>query len=105
MQIFCHCVNRYNYYKFIGIIELSERLALNFFNSPFSTDNGATAKNIPPLDELDDGETVSNCQALHFSSYDYRYTDVSTIYDITLKIASFSSSILVASAIEYQNTA
>ena len=105
MQIFCYCVNRYNYYKLIGIRELSERLALDLFNSPLSTDNGTTAKNTPPLDELDDGEKVSTCQAINFSIYAYRYTEVSTIYDITLKIVSFSSSTLVASAIEYQNTA
>ena len=105
MKIFSYGVNRYSHYKLIGITELSERLALDFFNSPFSTDTGTIAKKIPPLDELYDGETVSNCQALHFYSYDYRYTEVSTIYGITLNIASFSSSTLVASTIRSQNTA
>ena len=105
MKIFSYVVNRYNHYKLIGIIELSERLALDFFHSPFSTDTGTKAKNITPLDELDDGETVYTCQALNFSSYAYRYTEASTIYDITLNIASFSSYTLVASTIGSQNNA
>ena len=60
-------------------------------------------KNIPPLDELDDVETVSTCQAIHFPGDDYRYTDVSTISDITINIASLPSSTLVDSKIGSQN--
>ena len=87
MGIFCYGVKRYNYYKWIGIRELSEQISLDFFNSPFSTNTENEAKNISPLDELDDGQTVSNCQELHFSSDDYRYTEFSTISDINLNIA------------------
>ena len=87
MEIFCYGVKRYNYYKWIGIIELLEKLSLDFFNSPFSTNTGTTTKNTSPLDELDYGQTVSTCQELHFISDDYRYTEFSTISDINLNIA------------------
>ena len=87
MKIFSCGVKRYNYYKWIGIRELSEQISLDFFNSPFSTNTENAAKIISPLDELDDGQTVSTCQGLHFSSDDYRYTEFNNIYDITLNIA------------------
>ena len=63
-----HCgVKRDHYDKLIGIRELSERIAQDCFNNHFSPDSGTPAKNIPPLDEVDDGDTVSTCHALHFS--------------------------------------
>ena len=102
-KILRYGAKRYNYYKLIGIRELLGLLALDLFNSNFSTDTGTTKKNIPPLDELDDGEIVSTCQALHISSYDSRYTEVSTIYYITLNIASLSASTLVACTIGSKN--
>ena len=49
-KLFRYGVKRDHYGKLVGIREFSERLALNCFNNPFSTDTGTTAKNIPPLD-------------------------------------------------------
>ena len=67
-KLFCYGVKRYHYEKLIGVRELSERLAQYCLNNPFSPDRGTPAKNIPPLDEVDDGDTVSTCRALHFFS-------------------------------------
>ena len=39
-EIFCYGVNRYHYNKYIGIIEISEKLALDLFNNIFTTDTG-----------------------------------------------------------------
>ena len=39
-KIFCYGVNRYHYNKYIGIIEISEKLALDLFNNTFTTDTG-----------------------------------------------------------------
>ena len=60
--------------NFIVIRELLEQLALDCFNNPFSADSGTPAKNIPLLDEVDGGETVSTLRAIHFYSYAYHYT-------------------------------
>ena len=59
-------VKRDHYEKLIGIREFSERIAHDLFNNPFSTDRGTPAKKIPPLDEFDDGYTVSTFRSLHF---------------------------------------
>ena len=74
--------------KIIGIREFSERLAQDFFNNKFSPDIGTPAKNIPPIDEVYDGDTVSTCRALQFSSCISLSTAVSTISDMTLNSAS-----------------
>ena len=71
----------------------------------FSADTGTTAKNTPPLDEVYDGDTVSTCRDLRFSSADSSYTEISTILDITFNSASSSASTLVASTIGSQHTA
>ena len=57
---------RYHYDKLIGIREFAERIALNLFNNPFSTDTGTPVKNIPPLDEVYERKKVSTFHALYF---------------------------------------
>ena len=95
-KLFRYGVKRDHYEKLIGIKEFSERIAHDLFNNPFSTDRGTPAKKTPPLDEVDDGDTVSTCRAIHFSSCISLSTAVSTIYDMTLNSASSIS-------IGYQN--
>ena len=46
-------IKREHYDKFIGIREFSERLAMDCFSNPFTTDTGTLIKNIPSLDEID----------------------------------------------------
>ena len=87
-NVFCYGVKRYNYERLIGIRELSEWLYQYCFNNIFSRDRGTPAKNIPPLDEVDDGDTVSTCRVLHFSSCISPSAAVSTISDMTLNSAS-----------------
>ena len=82
-----------------------ERLALDLFNNPISTDTGTLAKNTPPLDEVVKGETVPTFRALHFSSSISPSVASRTISDITLNIASSISYTLVTSTIGSQNTA
>ena len=59
-KLFRYGVNREHYEKLIGISEFLEQLAQDFFNNTFSPDRGTSEKNIPTLDEVDDGDTVSN---------------------------------------------
>ena len=73
-KLFFYGVKRYHYEKSIGIRELSERIFLDFFNGPFSTDTEILVNNMHPLDEVYAGETVPTFQAINFSSYDYRST-------------------------------
>ena len=65
-KLFRYGVKIEHHEKLIGIRELSERLAQYCFNNKFSYDRGTPAKNIPPLDEVDGGGTVSTCRALDF---------------------------------------
>ena len=58
-KLFCYGVKRDHYKKLIGIREFSEQLAQDCFNNNFSPDRGTPAKNIPPLDEVDNGDKVS----------------------------------------------
>ena len=51
-------------------------------------------KNIPLLDEVDGGDTVSTICALYFSSSNYCFTQGRAIYDLNLNSASFPVSIL-----------
>ena len=95
---FCYGVNSDHYKKLIGIRELLERLHLYFLNNPSSTDTGTQKNIIPPLDEVNEVETVSTCRANHLSSYIYSSTEASTIYNTTINIAS-----LVTSTIACQN--
>ena len=67
-KLFRYGVKRDHYDKLIGIREFSERLSQDCFNNPFSTDRGTLANNIPPLNEVDDGDAVSTFRELHFSS-------------------------------------
>ena len=57
-KLFRYGVKRDHHENLIGIREFLERLAQDSFKNPFSPDSGTTAKNIPPLDEVDDGDTV-----------------------------------------------
>ena len=103
-KLFCCGFNRYHYDILIGIRELLERLSLDCIKNNFTTDAGNLAKNIPQIYEVDDGETVSNFCALHFSSSDSHSTEEITIYGLTLNSASFSASTLVDSTIGSQCT-
>ena len=67
-KLFCCGVKREHSEKLIGIRELLERLALDFLNNHFSTNTETPANNISPPDEVNEGETVSTCRSLHFSS-------------------------------------
>ena len=60
--------------------------------------------NIPILDEVDDGETVSTFHVLHYSSSGSRSTEVSTILDLNLNSALLSASTLVACNIGSRHT-
>ena len=87
-KLFCCGVKIDHYEKLISIREFSERLAQDFFNNNFSPDRGTPAKNIPPLDEVDDGDTVSTCRELQFYSCISPSAAVSTISDMTLNSVS-----------------
>ena len=87
-KLFRYGVKRDHYDKLIGIREFLERLAQDCFNNKFSSDTGTPEKNIPPLYEVDDGDTVSTCRALQFSSCISPSAAVSTISDMTLNSAS-----------------
>ena len=67
-KLFWYGVKRDHYDKFVGIRELSEGLAQDCFNNNFSPDRWTPAKNIPPLDDFSDVDTVSTCCALQCSS-------------------------------------
>ena len=90
--------------KLIGIKEFLEQLSLDCFNYPFSTDTGTPEKNIPPLGEVDDGETVFTCRVIIFSSSASSSIEVRTISDITINSASYPASTFVISTIGYQHT-
>ena len=53
-----------------------------------TSDRGTPEKNIPPLDEVNYGDTFSICRALKFSSCISPSASVSTISDMTQKSAS-----------------
>ena len=97
-KLFCCSVKRYYYEELVFIRELLECLALDFFKNKFSTDTGNLANNIPPLDEVNDGETVSTFYEIHFSCCISPSASSSAIYDITLNSDSSMS-------IGYQHTA
>ena len=87
-KLFRYGVKRDNYDKLIGIREFLERLAQYCFNNKFSTDRGNLSNNIPPLDEVDAGDTVSTCRALQFSSFISPSAAVSSISYMTLNTVS-----------------
>ena len=59
-KIFCYGVQSDHYDKLIGIRDFLELIALDCFINTFPTYTGTPAKNIPPLDEVDELETVPN---------------------------------------------
>ena len=65
-----------------------ERLAQGFFKNKFSPDRGNPANKISTLDEVDDGDKVSTCHALNFSSCISPSEAASTISYMTLNSAS-----------------
>ena len=87
-KLFRYGVNRDHYEKLIGIRELSEQLLQYCFNNTFSPDSGTPENNSSPLDELDDGDTVSTCCALHFTSCISPSAAASNISNITQYSAS-----------------
>ena len=87
-ELFHYGVKRDHYDKLIGIREFLEQLAQYCFNNNFSPDRGTPENNTPPLDEADDGETVSTCRALNFSSFISPSASVRTISGTTLNSAS-----------------
>ena len=87
-KLFRYGVKRDHYDKLIGIRELSERITQYCFNNNFSPNRGNLEKNIPTLDEVNDGDTFSTCRALHFSSCISPSAAVSTISNMTLNSAS-----------------
>ena len=86
-KLFRYGVKRYHFENLIGIREFLEKLSLDCFNNPFLTDTWTPEKNIPPLDEVDEGDTVSTWISLNFSISVYLSTEFSTISDITLNSA------------------
>ena len=89
----------------IGIRTLLEQIALDCFNNPFLTDAGTPENNIPPLDELDEGETVYIFCSLYFFSSSSTYVAARTMYDITLNSSLSISYTSVTSTIGSQYTA
>ena len=71
----------------------------------FINDTGTPEKNIPPLGDVNEGETVSTCVALSFSSSVSTSTEVSTISAITLNSAFPLAYTSVISTIGSQHTA
>ena len=82
-KLFCYGVKRDHYDKLIGIREFSERFAQDCFNNNFSSDIGTQANNIPPLNEVDDEDTVSTFCSLQFSTSISPSAAVRTISDLT----------------------
>ena len=103
-KLFRYGVKRYHYEKLIGIREFSEQLALDFFKNNFSTDTGTPAKNITPLDEVDEGEKFSTFRSLHFYIYAYPSKSVRTISYIALNSDSSLACTSVTYTIEYHHT-
>ena len=87
-ELFRCGVKRDHYDKLIGIKEFFEQLYQDCFDNPMLPDRGTPTKKIPPLDEVDDRDTVSTFRALHFSSCISPSAAVSTISDMTLNSAS-----------------
>ena len=83
-KLFRYGVKRYNHYKFIGIREFSEWIAVDWFNNAFTTDTGTPEKNITYLEGIDNKGTVSTWRSLNYSSSSPRNSEISTISDITI---------------------
>ena len=86
-KLFRYGVKRDHYNKFIGNREFLELITVDCFNNNFTTDAETPAKNIPLLDDIDNGGTVYTCRRLNYSSSSPRYSEISTISDITIATA------------------
>ena len=78
-KLFHYGIKRDDYEKLIGIREFSERLSLDCFKNIFQIILGPQKKNMPPLDKVNERETVSTFRAPHLSSSISSSTDVNTI--------------------------
>ena len=87
-KLFRYGVKRDHYDKMIVIREFSERLAQDCLNNNFSSDRRTPENNMPPLDEVDDEDTVYTCHSLQFSISVSFSAAVSTISDLTQNSAS-----------------
>ena len=64
----------------LSVLDNSQNNLLYIDSKYFSAYIGTPAKNIPPLDEFNEIDAVSNCRLLHFSSYISPSAAVSTIF-------------------------
>ena len=87
-KLFRYGVKRDHYDKFIGIMEFSERLAMDCFSNPFTTDTWTPEKNLPSLDDIDNKGTVYTCQRLKYPSSSPQNSDIRTISEITIATAT-----------------
>ena len=94
-KLFSYLIQIYHYGKSIGIRKLSEWLALDCFNNTFKTGTRTLEKNLPLIDEIDDGESVSTLNSLCFSIYASCSTQVRNIHDPTFNTDSLSAYTLV----------
>ena len=107
MDFFFHDgVREYHNEKLVGIREFLEQFVLDCFNENFSTDTRTPENNLPPpLDEVDEIESVSTHCALHFSSSASPSTYISTISNIKINCASLFAYNLMTYTIRSQNIA
>ena len=104
-KIFRYGINRDYCEKSIGIREFWNNLLFIASKILFQLILGSLTNNMPTLDEVDEGEIVCTCRVLQFSISSYPFTEVSTIYDITINRASSLDYTLVTSTIGSQHTA
>ena len=103
LKLFLYGVKRYHYEQFIGIRKLSEQLARDFLSNPFLTDTWILEKNIPTLDQVNEGEKVSTYCAIHISRSTSTSTEVRTINDIFINSTLLFAYTLVTSTIGYHH--
>ena len=60
-KLFWYEVKRDHYEKSIDIRPFLEQITFDCFNNNFSNDTGTPENNIPSLDEVYEGDTVSTC--------------------------------------------
>ena len=87
-KLFRYEVKRYHFDKLIGIREFSERPDQYCFNNNFSSNIGTPENDIPPLDEVNDEDTVSTFRSLQFSTSISPSAAVRTISNLTHNSAS-----------------
>ena len=87
-KLFLNGVKRDDYDKLISIRECLERLGLDCFKNPFSTDTGNPENNIPPLDEVNEVDIAFTFRALHVSIFDSHSIEVGNISYITINSTS-----------------